>query len=140
MECLLSHRKNNRGTDRGFTLIELLVVILVIAILMAVAMPLYLGSLTDSQVKTCRSNMWSIAQSEQAYKTRVAPHAYTTQMSDLAPDLGANTVCPSGGHYSLVISNGTETANNGALVPIGGIVVKCDGPAHGVFAPGIDSR
>ena len=131
---------NRRNRADGFTLIELLVVILVIAILMAVALPLYLGSLTDSQAKTCRSNMWSIAQAEQAYKTRVAPHAYTTVMTDLAPDLGARTACPSGGAYSMVISTGAETSNSGAIVPIGGIIVKCDGPAHGVFAPGIDSR
>jgi type IV pilus assembly protein PilA len=125
---------------RGFTLIELLVVILILSILMAVALPLYVGSLTDSQVKTCRSNMWSIAQAEQAYKTRVAGHTYTTSISNLAPDLGAATACPASGSYSVAVSTGTDTANNGIVVPTGGIIVKCDAAAHGVFAPGIDSR
>jgi len=129
-----------RNSRRGFTLIELLVVILILSILMAVALPLYVGSLSDSQIKTCRSNMWSIAQAEQAYKTRVAGYSYTTNLANLAPDLGAATACPSNGSYSVVISNGSDLANNGTTVPSGGIIVKCDAPAHGVFAPGIDSR
>src|SRR5258708_13313904 len=50
----------------GFTLIELLVVVLILAILMAVALPLYLSAVADSQRKTCRANLQTIADAVQA--------------------------------------------------------------------------
>ena len=130
---------------RGFTLIELLIVILVLAILMAVALPLYLAAVADSQVKTCRSNMQTIANAEAAYKTQSATHVFTTDLTLLAPNLGSTPICPSGGTYSVTLSTGTSTANNGNTVPSGGLVVACSyltgqAGAHGVFAPGIDSH
>lgn len=125
---------------RGFTLIELLIVILVLAILMAVALPLYLAAVADSQVKTCRSNMQTIANAEQAYKTQDSSHQYTTNLSDLNPNLGAVPICPSAGTYSVEISTGSLTANNGTTVPSGGLVVSCSASGHGKFAPGIDSE
>ena len=133
----LFRRNRNR---KGFTLIELLIVILVLAILMAVALPLYLSAVADSQLKTCRSNMQTIANAEQAYKTSDPAHTYTTNLPDLNPNLGATPICPSAGVYSVVISNGSSTANNGATVPAGGLVIACDALGHGVFAPGIDSE
>lgn len=130
----------NRGR-RAFTLIELLIVILVLAILMAVAMPLYLAAVSDSQLKTCRTNMQSIANAEAAYKTANAPHTYTTTLTDLNSNLGATPVCPSGGTYSVTISDGSATANNGATVPAGSLVVSCNATAgHGKFAPGFDGQ
>src|SRR5438874_7230635 len=134
---LLYRRNRNR---KGFTLIELLIVILVLAILMAVALPLYLAAVADSQVKTCRANMQTIANAEQAYKTQTTTHVYTTNLTDLNSNLGSTPVCPSGGTYSVTISNGSSTANNGNTVPNGGLVVACSATGHGVFAPGIDSE
>jgi type IV pilus assembly protein PilA len=125
---------------KGFTLIELLVVILILAILMAVALPLYLGAVSDSQVKTCRANMQTIANAEAAYKTSSTTHTYTTNLSDLNANLGNTPVCPSGGTYTVTISGGSDTAQNGNTVPAGGIIVHCSATGHGVFAPGIDSN
>jgi len=125
---------------RGFTLIELLIVILVLAILMAVALPLYLAAVSDSQTKTCRANMQSISDAETAWKTSDSSHAYTTTLSNLNANLGATPVCPSGGTYSVTISTGSSTANNGTTVPSGGLVISCSASGHGVFAPGIDSQ
>ena len=132
-------RTRNR---KGFTLIELLIVILVLAILMAVALPLYLAAVTDSQVKTCRANMQTISNAEAAFRTSDPSHVYTTTLTALNANLGATPVCPSGGTYSVVLSTGSTTANNGQAVPNGGLVVVCTGvtPTHGVFAPGIDSQ
>jgi len=130
----------SRSKRRGFTLIELLIVILVLAILMAVALPLYLAAVSDSQVKTCRANMQTISNAEAAYKTSNAAHTYTTTLSNLNANLGATPVCPNGGTYSVVISTGASTANNGTTVPAGGLVVACSTTGHGVFAPGIDSQ
>ena len=134
----LFRRNRNR---KGFTLIELLIVILVLAILMAVALPLYLSAVADSQLKTCRSNMQTIANAEQAYKTADPSHAYTTNLPDLNANLGATPICPSAGVYSVTISTGASTANDGTTtVPAGGLVIACDAAGHGVFAPGIDSE
>ena len=121
-------------------MIELLIVILVLAILMAVAMPLYLAAVSDSQLKTCRANMQTIANAEAAYKTSNPAHTYDVNLADLNGNLGATPVCPSGGAYSVVISDGTAKANNGTAVPNGGLVISCSAAGHGVFAPGIDSN
>ena len=101
------YRRNMKR--KGFTLIELLIVILVLAILMAVALPLYLSAVSDSQLKTCRSNMQTIANAEQAYKTSNRAHVYTTTLTDLNPNLGSTPICPSAGAYSVTISTGANT-------------------------------
>jgi type IV pilus assembly protein PilA len=129
-----------RHRRRAFTLIELLIVILVLAILMAVALPLYLAAVSDSQVKTCRANMQTISNAEAAFKTADTSHAYTSTLSNLNNDLGATPVCPSGGAYSVAISTGALTANNGSTVPSGGLVISCSATGHGKFAPGIDGQ
>src|SRR5437764_15411288 len=95
--------KTARTRRRGFTLIELLIVILVLAILMAVALPLYLAAVSDSQVKTCRANMQTIANAEAAWKTSDSAHLYTTVLSNLNANLGATPLRPSAGTYSVAI-------------------------------------
>ena len=132
--------RGHRALTKGFTLIELLVVILIIAILMAVAMPLYLAAVSDSQLKTCRTNMQTIANAEAAYKTANSAHVYTTVLSNLNSNLGATPVCPNGGSYSVEVSAGSSTANNGGTVLTGGLIIECDATGHGRFAPGIDSN
>src|SRR5947207_15709978 len=129
----LRKRSPNR---QGCTLIELLIVILVLAILMAVALPLYLAAVTDAEVKTCRANMQTISNAEAAWKTSDTTHTYTTTLSNLNANLGATPVCPSGGTYTVELSTGSTTANNGGIVPSGGLVVKCDFTGHGRFGPG----
>jgi prepilin-type N-terminal cleavage/methylation domain-containing protein len=124
----------------GFTLIELLIVVLIMAVLMAIAIPLYLSTVSKSEITVCRSNMQTIVNAEQAYRARDSAHTYTTDLSVLPMDLGAIPVCPGGGTYSVVVSNGSNTANNGSLVPNGGIIVECDAVDHGVFAPSIDGE
>src|SRR5947209_4800241 len=125
---------------KGFTLIELLIVILVLAILMAVALPLYLAAVSDSQVKTCRANMQTIANAEAAYKTNSSTHTYSTDLTALNSNLGATPACPSGGTYTVTISSGSSTAQSGGTVPSGGLVISCSASGHGVFAPGIDGN
>src|SRR5947209_16453927 len=137
---MLRRLRTNRARRKGFTLIELLIVILVLAILMAVALPLYLAAVSDSQVKTCRANMQTIANAEAAYKTNSSTHLYTTDLTALGPNLGATPVCPSGGAYTVTISSGSSTAQSGGTVPSGGLVISCSASGHGVFAPGIDGN
>src|SRR2546430_12110482 len=125
---------------RGFTLIELLIVILVLAILMAVALPLYLAAVSDSQVKTCRANMQTIANAEAAYKTADPTHAYTTVLSSLSTNLGATPICPSGGAYSVSIAGAGGGTSNGNAVPAGGLIISCSSSGHGNFAPARDGQ
>lgn len=136
---LSASRHTTRSARSGFTLIELLIVILILAILMSVALPLYLGAVADSQLKVCRANMQTIANAEAAYRTSSATHTFTTVLSDLNSNLGAIPVCPSGGTYSVQISDGSLTAQNGTVVPAGMLVISCSAQGHGKFAPGIDA-
>ena len=136
--CLARYR--NARKRKGFTLIELLIVILVLAILMAVALPLYLAAVSDSQVKTCRSNMQTIANAEAAFKTQDSAHQYTTVLSNLNANLGATPVCPSGGAYSVSIAGTGGGTSNGNAVPEGGLIVSCSATGHGTFAPGVDGE
>ncbi len=138
MQLRLS-RRTGRGSS-GFTLIELLIVILVLSVLMAIALPLYVAAVAQSQRTVCRSNMQTIANGEQAFRARDSLHEYTTNLANLPLDLGSIPICPEGGSYSVEISDGTATANNGQVVQDGSVVVHCSLPTHGVFAPSIDSE
>lgn len=130
---------------QGFTLIELLVVVLILAILMAVALPLYLNAVADSQLKTCRSNMQTIANAVQAARVKNILPDYSTfagaVSATLEPDLQAVPVCPNGGTYK-VITTGTTTDAKGATVtvPAGGFGVTCTATGHGGYIPGVTSN
>src|ERR1044071_3653264 len=126
--------RKTRSTRRGFTLIELLIVVLILAILMAVALPLYLSAVADSEKKTCRTNMQTIANAVQAakVKTRAADYAaFIGQAVSQAnePDLQSTPVCPSAGAYS--IAQGTSASNT---------TFKVACTKHGTFEPGVDSQ
>src|SRR5437660_6845934 len=95
-----------RKTQRGFTLIELLIVVLILAILMAVALPLYLSAVADSQKKTCRANMQTIANAVQAARVKSVAADYTafagSVSTTLEPDLQAVPICPNAGTYTII--------------------------------------
>ena len=134
----LVNRKSS-NVQSGFTLVELLVVVLILAILMSVALPLYLSAVGDSQRKTCRTNLQTIANVVQA--TRVKDHLndytslYTTNVkTDITkyPDLKTTPVCPNSGIYS--ITAGTKAGNFK--------VVCTTSPdfGHGSYEPGVDNN
>lgn len=132
----------------GFTLIELLVVILILAVLMAIALPLYLRAVRDSERQTCRSNMQTIANAEQAYRVRSAGHTYvpaTGSSSDLSlligttEDLQALPQCPSDTDAAATDDYTVEVLEEDGLVT--GITITCNRDAtHGSFTPGVDSQ
>lgn len=121
---------NLRKRNKGFTLVELLVVVLILAILMAVALPLYLSAVSDSQKKTCRANMQTIANAEQAYRVKNNAHVYTTSLSTLVSggDLQGTPACPIVGTSAYTVSGDTTA----------GITISC--PSHGTFVPGLDNQ
>ena len=121
---------------KGFTLIELLVVVLILAILMAVALPLYLSAVADSQKKTCRANMQTIANAVQAARTKSGASDYgalilggVTTLN--LPDLTAPPACPNLGAYTISVGSSTDNKT---------FQVNCSITAHGKFEPGVDSN
>jgi type IV pilus assembly protein PilA len=129
---------------KGFTLIELLVVVLILAILMAVALPLYLSAVADSQMKTCRANMQTIANAVAAARVKSGAADFSVYTATPAivvgtplsanniPDLSAVPSCPNAGVYTLL--PGTLT---------GSFKVSCSTTgtnAHGTFEPGVDHK
>jgi len=121
-----------RSKRRGFTLIELLVVVLILAILMSVALPLYLSAVGDSQRKTCRANLQTIANTVQSkyVKDQAADYSgfYAAVSTALEPDLQAVPKCPTAGTYSVA-------AGSVALTTYKVICTK-----HGSFEPGVDNN
>ena len=125
----------SRRAKRGFTLIELLVVVLILAILMAVSIPLYLSAVADSQKKTCRANMQTIANSVQAARIKNNSADYSAFVGSvsttLEPDLQAVPKCPSAGAYTIA---------NGSSGSASTFKVACSATGHGTFEPGVDSN
>lgn len=132
-----------RTGARGFTLVELLVVVLILAILMAVALPLYINATLLSERRTCRTNMRTIANAEQAYYLTHRPHRYvvisggpggytfTDSSGGPADDfIGANLpempTCPTGHAYAATVDGNVLT-------------VSCTNPEHGSYRPGRDT-
>ena len=123
-----------RFSRRGFTLIELLVVVLILAILMSVALPLYLSAVGDSQKKTCRANLQTIANAVQAAKIKANANNYGALITGGVtvvnlPDLQSVPKCPTAGTYSL--SNGSSGDNT---------TFKAVCSTHLSFEPGVDSN
>ena len=121
---------------KGFTLIELLVVVLILAILMAVAMPLYLSAVADSQKKTCRANMQTIANAVAAARVKSAAANYGALITGGVtilnlPDLAAPPVCPNAGAYTLSVGSSTTNTT---------FQVNCAATGHGKFEPGVDNN
>src|SRR5579859_3780230 len=121
---------------KGFTLIELLVVVLILAILMAVALPLYLSAVADSQKKTCRANMQTIANAVQAARVKAVAANYASFVGAVSvtnePDLQAVPICPNGGSYTIVTSGSLNDANGTATaVPASSFGVSCSFSGHG---------
>jgi type IV pilus assembly protein PilA len=143
----MSRRLNtqSRRTRKGFTLIELLVVVLILAILMAVALPLYLSAVADSQKKTCRANMQTIANAVQAARVKTVAANYSSFAGAVStanePDLQAVPICPNGGTYNVITTGSCNDANGTATtVPANSFGVTCSYTGHGGFIPGAMSN
>ena len=122
---------------KGFTLIELLVVVLILAILMAVAMPLYLSAVADSQKKTCRANMQTIANAVASARVKSGASDFSGFIgaitTTLEPDLTAVPACPVAGVTAYTIAAGTATTSFKVVCSTGSTV-------HGSFEPGVDNK
>jgi type II secretory pathway pseudopilin PulG len=115
-----------------------------IPMLAAIALPLYLSAVSDSQVKTARANMQTIANAEQAYRTRW--QAYTSSFEALSADLGtANGPSGPGSRtYTITIGAGNCTdncpggvCNSLGAAPSTSFSVSDNIESDGVYCPGI---
>lgn len=133
-------RKNNK---RAFTLIELLVTVLIIAILMAIALPLYLSTIKDSERKTCRANMQTIATAVQAYRVRYRLNDYADIIAGgvdvLKLDLGSTVLCPVYGNAGGVYVVEQGHTNDNDTYKIGCTTDGTTTSEHETFEPGVDT-
>ncbi len=123
----------------GFTLVELLVVVLVVSILMAIAMPLYLQAVANSQFRTCRANMLTIANAVQTAKVETAATDYSAIITGgvtlaTLPDLIALPVCPNGGTYTLAKGSSATNATFQVACSYVGTYT------HSTFQPGLNNN
>lgn len=102
---------------------------------MAVSIPLYLSAVNDSQTKTCRANMQTIANTVQAARVKSGSTNYSAFIGSvsttLEPDLNAVPTCPLLGTYS--ITNGSSGSSTT-------FKVNCTMTGHNTFEPGVDSN
>ena len=99
---------------------------------MAVALPLYLKTVGDSQIKTCRANLQTIAGAVHAARVQAIAADFSILIASGVtpgnlPDLQTVPICPTGGSYSLANgSSGNATT----------FKVICT--THGSYEPGYD--
>jgi type IV pilus assembly protein PilA len=103
---------------------------------MAIAMPIYLSAVADSKLKTCRSNLQTIANAVQAARVKVRGVDYAAVIvggvtTTNLENLHVIPLCPEAGAYSLTNgSDGDATTFR----------VTCSHGTHGGFEPGVDSN
>jgi type IV pilus assembly protein PilA len=118
---------------------DMVVGAMICCVVMAISLCTFTSASTTSATIHCHDNMEVIANLEDEYKVNSAAHLYTTTMSALNTEVPTMPLCPDGGTYSVTISTGTSTAQNGQTVPAGKIVISCSNPTHGKYAPDIDT-
>lgn len=126
-------------SSRGFTMTDVVVGTAIAAVIMAVAVCTFASACTARDTLRCHDNLELIANLEMIYKTQNSNHAYTAVTSSLNTVVPGLPVCPNGGVYSVTISTGAATAQNGQVVPNGKIVISCSCAGHGKYAPEIDT-
>jgi type IV pilus assembly protein PilA len=103
---------------------------------MSIALPIYLSAEADSEKKTCRSNLQTIANAVQAARVKSLVVDYGDLIAGgvtLAnlPDLNSLPLCPNGGTYTLL---------DGISGDVTTFKVQCSITAHGTFEPGVDNN
>ena len=126
------------ATRRAFTLIEIVLGAVVATVMVALSMPLFLSGAADASMKQCRSDMMTIGNLERQHRLKDPNHAYTTSLSTLKTEMLTPPVCPGGGNYTITLSNGSMTAQNGQTVPAGRPIISCSVAGHGKYAPDFD--
>jgi prepilin-type N-terminal cleavage/methylation domain-containing protein len=70
-----------KKNEKGFTLVELMIVIVIIAIILAIAIPEYIHTITNAELRTCQANVRIINGAVVQYF--MANGVYPSELSDL---------------------------------------------------------
>jgi hypothetical protein len=111
----------------------------IVAVTMAIAFSTFSSATSASDSFHCHDNMEIVANLEAKYRLSSSTHSFTTSISALNTMAPAMPLCPDGGTYTVTISTGSSTAQNGQTVPAGKIVISCSHAGHGKYAPEIDT-
>lgn len=98
---------------RAFTLVELAIVVMVIAILLGIAVPQFLRSRAQGQMKTCLTSLHKIEEGKELWAiAEHKPADAACQMSDVVPTYVKRIPqCPGGGVYTVGALDETPTCS-----------------------------
>ena len=110
---------SNGKTQQGVTLIELMIVVVIISLIAAVGYPSYIQHTTKSRRAAAESFMLSVANKQEQYILDARTYADTLAKLNLTT-LPAE-VSP---HYSIALSNVTNTTYTITATPINGQLIS----------------
>jgi type IV pilus assembly protein PilA len=92
-----------KRNQKGFTLVEVLLVVVILGILAAVALPRFLTTRDESQLRTCQSNLSAMngAIEEYQFINGAFPADISVIRTDTARFPDGPPKCPKNGNYSL---------------------------------------
>lgn len=111
---------NRIRKQKGFTLVEIMIVVLIIGILMAIAVPNFIKARTNSQTRTCISNLRQIESAKEQWAMETGASASSTptqtQLVGTATSgfLKAWPTCPTSGTYTIGDMSTRPTCSNSA--------------------------
>ena len=97
---------------RAFTLVEIMIVVLIIGILMGIAVPQWMKARTNSQQKTCITNLRAIDQAKEQFTMENQlknGDAIDAVAAWAIYEKGAYPTCPGGGTYTPGLVGTTPT-------------------------------
>ena len=124
--------------NRAFSIIEILIKTVIVMATGGVAAAVLAPSVSDAGRMQCRYNMITISNQIRVHRIKDPNHSYVTTLAELKPESPTVPVCPSGGTYSITISDGTVIAQNGRVVPAGTPIISCTCKEHGKYAADVD--
>lgn len=96
---------NARTSSRGFTLIEILIVVAILGVIMAIAVPNFLKTRTQAQIKVCIENLAQIESAKQLWglENNKKNGDAVGQADLIGPALYMKKMpaCPAGGNYEI---------------------------------------
>lgn len=99
---------------RAFTLVEIMIVVLIIGILLGIAVPQWMKARTNSQQKTCISNLRAIDSSKEQYAMELGLNqgdAINANAAWTMFEKGPFPSCPASGVYTPGLVGETPTCS-----------------------------
>lgn len=113
--------KERKRKEEGFTLIEMLIVLAIIGILITLTLPVYNKTVARAQGEGCEAIKHSIRTQMEAYyldHTNTYPTGNAIAELQTAGYLKDSPKCPSGGNYTVTVTNGNPEVTCSTHVPV----------------------